>query len=111
MSRTRKKSHGDAVDRLAARYQQARLHARWMHRCAALAVATCDPADATAALERFHAAAAWEERTRRRYERAVLLEYAWWTHGTEGAHRVPGTLGAGDATPVDAPAPSPATAA
>src|SRR6266536_487576 len=69
----------NAVDRLAAVYQQARLHKRRMHRCASLAIAAGDPAAVSAALLRFRVAVGWEARTRRRYERAVLVEYAWWT--------------------------------
>ena len=74
----------NVVDRLAAVYQQARLHKRRMHRCLSLALTAGDIPAVRAALARFRTAAGWEARTRRRYERAVLLEYAWWTHGTNG---------------------------
>ena len=69
----------NAVDRLAANYQQARRHKRRMHRCVSLAVAAGDIPAVRAALSRYRAALAWEERTRRRYERAALLEYTAWT--------------------------------
>jgi hypothetical protein len=79
MSKTQKSDQGEAVDRLAAVYQQARLHTRRMHRCLSLAVAAGDPGAATAALVRLRDALAWEQRAQRRYERAALLSYAWWT--------------------------------
>ena|SRR6266542_3905586 len=84
----------NAVDRLAAVYQQARLHKRRMHRWASLAIAAGDMSAVQAALMRFRAAVAWEARTRQRYQRAVLIEYAWWTHAPVERDRAAGVRGA-----------------
>jgi hypothetical protein len=70
----------DAIDRLAAAWQQARLHERRTRRCLEEAVASGDPRAIGEARTRQHAACIWESNTRRRYLRAVELGFAWWTH-------------------------------
>ena len=82
----------DVVDRLAAAYQQARLHRRRMHRCVADAIAAGNVAAVRAALARLQIAIAWEHRTERRYLRAVFIEHAWWLHGPHGGPLTPPAL-------------------
>jgi hypothetical protein len=66
----------DPVDRLGARYQQARLHRRRMHRRLAEAIAQDTLPARQAALARYRTAVAWEQRCFERYLRAVFAAYA-----------------------------------
>ena len=75
-NRRRKATRIDAVDRLAAIYQQARLHARAMRDRLAAALATGDRGAIRDAHVRLRSAAAWESRTEQRYISAVMYEHA-----------------------------------
>ena len=89
--------HIDAVDRLAADLQQARLHTRRIRRHHSLMVAAGNVPAVKAAASRLQTAMAWEARVQGRWERAAVMDKAWWLRGPAA---VPGADRGSIASPV-----------
>ena len=85
MKKPRSRARVDAVDRLAATYQRARLHVRAMRERLDAALTTAERGEIREAHHCVRSARAWERRTRRRYLRAVFFEYAWLDHLPAGS--------------------------